>query len=496
MLIGIVRGIALYLYQWAQSSVALTVAKNTRQGMFKALLKHDYSSLSRKSAAHWMSVIMNDVLYLQMNFSEIMTVLLKDSVLVISCLIAMSFIHWQTGLVLLLVCPFIAFGLGRAGQRIRHYANFWQRELGKIAAFVLDIRQRFVFIRAQGGEERELGRFEDRNENYYRSIRRSILLRSAFAPAIEWVGFALFAGFVYVVAKGQWGRDFSSATMLQFFAALGLLVKPLKEMGEQMARLSEIQGSMAACKAVLDQGSEFPSSVDSEAPSNWGRWGIGEIAVSYGETPAVIARNLQFGPAKSVAIVGPSGGGKSSLIKALCGLVQATSWHGDVTQNQMAFATSLVSQRPFLFKDTVRANLVYGLALVPPDAEIREQMIGLGLGMIELGDEFDPIAQNLSGGQIQRLVILRALLRTRSVLVLDEATSALDTEIEMQIVGDLLTKIKQQQSMLIMVTHRLSYLSKFDEVWFVENGELVAQGQHEDLLSQRRYAEYVYAGME
>lgn len=495
VIIGVIRSVAMYLYQRAQAAIALTVAKNTRTTLFTALMHHKYSELSQKSAAYWMSLIMNDVLYLQMRFSEIMTVLLKDSVMILSCLVAMFVIHWQTGVFLLLVSPIAAYGLGRAGKRISFFANYWQRELSKIATFVLDIRQRFVFIRAQGGEQREYERFKERNENYYRSIRKSILLRSAFAPMIEWVGFVLFAFFVYIVAVGKWGEDFSSATMIQFFAALGLLIKPLKEMGEQLAGFNEVKGSLSECKEVL-----LRNHSDHTVRHRINRRGslpngvIEAVKVSYGESGGIEAGKLEFSPGKTIAVIGPSGGGKSTLIKCLCGLVDAQLWRGTLSQPEFSAHTSLVSQRPFLFQDTIRANLSYGLESPPSDDLLREHLQALHLLGLNLNDKFDPISQNLSGGQIQRLVILRALLRQREILLLDEATSALDTDVEKQILTELFNLAKKKGIMFIVVTHRLSFLEQFDEVWFVEGGKLIVKGSHSELLENNRYREFVEAG--
>ena len=152
-----------------------------------------YESITKRPEGEWMSLIMNDVLYLQSRFSEILASVVKDTALICSAFVVMALIHWQTALITLAVSPFFFFYLGRKGRRISGYADAWQRRLGEMSARILSLRQRFTFIRAQNGEERELELFEEMNRGYYSMIRRSILLRAAMGPLTELAGFAVFA---------------------------------------------------------------------------------------------------------------------------------------------------------------------------------------------------------------------------------------------------------------------------------------------------------------
>ena len=178
---------------------------------------------------------------------------------------------------------------------------------------------------------------------------------------------------------------------------------------------------------------------------------------------------------RSVAVVGPSGAGKSTLIKTLVGLIQPKEWLSqDTPWEAFGQNCSFVSQQPFLFNASLRENLRYGLEREASDDEILALIDDLGLQhLIEshpkgLDTQVTSLQSNLSGGQLQRLVLVRALLRDQAFLVMDEATSAVDAQNEEMITKLVLSRVKSQRTGLVFVTHRLRWLALFDEIWFIE----------------------------
>jgi ABC-type multidrug transport system fused ATPase/permease subunit len=509
---GLGKAIATYVYQWQQQSLALAVARDLRLALFERLLAQPYETIRGRSAGEWMSVVMNDVMFVQQRFSDIMTGLVRDSVILVACFVTLAFIHAPTAAVLVAVAPVIAWTMGRTGRRIARYAEAFQRELARLAAAFLDLRARFDFIRAQHGEAREKERFDALNVRYYRMIRRSILVRSAFAPVLEFVGFTLFAVCIYAIGRGIWGAGLTADVMMQFFVALGLLLKPLKEMGEQLTRLAESKGVLAQSEALLSVSSS-PARLsaatagvgDPSADARRARalgMTVRMVEAAQGGATRIKAHDISLSPGRTVAIIGPSGGGKSTLVKTLAGLLPPKTWDADVPWEELARQTSMVSQEPFFFDDTLSANLSYGSApgQVPSEAAQREAVAAVGLGS-ELAAMPDGLAtrvralgSNVSGGQLQRLVIARGLLRQKPVLLLDEATSAVDAAAEQAITLGLIQRAKANQTVLVAVTHRLTWLASFDEVWFVEDGALKHKGGHADLLAHQRYREFCAGG--
>jgi subfamily B ATP-binding cassette protein MsbA len=501
------KSLSTYFYQLHQQAITLRISKNFRDILFEAIIRMPYRDIAKKSPAHWMSMIMNDVLYLQNSFSDIVSCILKDGILVLSCLIALSVIHLPTTLVLIALAPLLALILGKIGKRIATYARGWQRDLAIIVATVLDIRTRFKFVRAQHGEATELARFEKLNQSYYRFIRRSILLRSSFAPGLEFFGFAVFAFFIYGIGNKTWFGSFSGVDLIQFFAALGVLLRPLRNMGEQLTRLNETQGSLSGSKelfASIQKNDELVSqdaASSDTAPLSDERIVIDHISAGYDDEKMQSA-DLELAPAKSVAIIGPSGCGKSTLLKTLAGLLKPLEWRCNVAWPKLINSTTLVSQAPFLFEDTIANNILYGIsAPVPDEEEIwrKLELVNLARDMKEmpggLAHHICALEKNLSGGQIQRLVIVRALLRAKKIWLFDEATSAIDPATEEKMVTSLIAEARFSKKIFLFVTHRLSMLAQFDEIWFMENGKITMRGTHQELMQNKRYLTFIAGGL-
>jgi subfamily B ATP-binding cassette protein MsbA len=498
-----VRSVAKYLYSLNQESVALFVAKTFRNSLFSALLGQPYAKISQKSSGKWMSMIMNDVLFLQTRFSDIFATFLHDSVLIISCFAALAFIHWPTALVLLVASPFVALGLGRVGKRISFYAHRWQTELARLSALVLDLRARFDFIRAQGGERVEIARFERVNDEYYGNIRKSLFIRSTFAPALEFGGFMVFAAFVYIISRKLWGPDISPDLMMQFFAALGLLLRPLKNLGEQLGRFHETKGSLTESLKVMGV-----TPLLSPSKNLGGRWQaaslpdsgfrLNRLSAGYEGKQFFECENLDLMPGKAVVFIGPSGAGKSTFMKTIAGLYEPLVWDASVPWEELKSYVSLVSQEPFLFDDSLRINLLYG----QPDLKVSEDRIKHVLDQVNILNEslalkggldaqINSISSNVSGGQLQRLVIARALLRNKPILLFDEATSAVDPKTERDITQRMIAACRENGQILLSISHRLQCLEFFDEVYFIEAGKIALRGRHQDLLSNVRYRKFI-----
>lgn len=507
LIAGFGKCLFTYFYQLNQQAVALYVAKRYRQDLFKAILSLPFVKIAKRSPAKWMSIIMNDVMFLQSRFSEITTNFFRDSVLIVSCVIVLFFLHIPTAIVLCILIPFIALGLGRVGKRIAFFAEAWQRELAKIANSVLDIRERFSFIRSQKGEEREKENFEVLNKSYYRMIRRSILIRSAFAPMLEFIGFLGFAFCIYAIGKGIWLVGFTPVDLIQFFAALGVILRPLRNLGEQLGRFQETRGAL---KASLDIFREVEVEKDGSRVLDAGvgskdfsdKIFLERFEGGYDGKSIIDVSNLEFSVGQSIAIIGPSGSGKSTLIKTIAGLIEPISWTCNVSWKEVVDRGSFVSQVPFLFDDTLKENLFYSFS---EEDKKDEKDIWNALSVVNISDEVSKmpnqletrvkaIGSNLSGGQIQRLVIARSILREKDIWLFDEATSAIDAKSERDITLRMIDASKNSRKALLYITHRLSFLDRFDQVWFVENGKVSLVGSHEELCQNDRYREFIRNG--
>ena len=501
---GMFKAFATYLYNLGLVKLSLKVAQNYREKVFAGVLALPWLSSTKRDPGEWMSVIMADAIFIQSRLTDFSTAFVKDGVLIFSCLVTLAVIHWPAALLLLAMAPLIGWQMGRAGRRIAWFTEAFQRELGVLAGRVLAMRERFRFMRAQHGEDFERVHFEGGNLAYFDMMSRSIFLRALVAPGMEWVGFAVMAVFIYGWTRHIPGFDVRPEVVVQFFVALGLILRPVRELGEQIARWSETVGGLRRSMHVITEVETAVASGDTARLSELTHKfkeslvvNVNRCEVSYGERLAFSGKNLTIAAGQSIAIIGPSGAGKSTIVKSLSGLVAPSYWDASMPWSEVIRHTTLVSQSPFLFKDTLRGNLLYGLTEDLRSVTTDEMLWG-ALRVVNLEDSiralplglesrFNPLETNLSGGQIQRLVIARALLRRPSILMLDEATSAVDVATEHDISTRLIGTVHETGTILLAVTHRLRWLELYDRVWFVENGQVTMVGTHSELLRHERY---------
>lgn len=521
LIAGIVKSVGSYGYTRFQQEFSFHAATMMRDVLFKRIAGQSYEQLSSASPGSWMSMLINDVTFVQTRLSDIMTSFLRGGVSVIASLVVMFLIHWQSAVITLVIIPIVGFFTGSVGRKIAGFSRDVQHSMQEMAALLLEIRGRFEFMRAQHGEGRDLGRFESLNHSYFAKIIRSVFVRSSFAPALEFLGFLIFSGFIFGIHSGwiafgdsdQVMNSTGGDVLVQFMIAVAFMVKPLRDIGEQVSRYHETRGALDRCFSIL-------ANVDLEVPDATGL----EVCQPQGNLQGNLTKNppgaaasslkihrasftwatsgrrfcvegLEVPGDRTIAILGPSGSGKSTFLKILAGLVEPREWSANESWLSVTGRSALVPQSPFLFSGSLFDNLTYG------NSNVSELDVWRALEVIEAADfirnlpnglqaSYSPLAANFSGGQIQRLVIARTLLRERHFLLLDEATSALDAATEGEILRRLIDITHQNHRSLLAVTHRLQWLPLFDEIWFVENGSIILRDSFDNLMRTERFARF------
>ena len=494
----LIKGLASYCFQLNQQALGLWVSKRFRDFLFSNILKLPYPELKKKPAGRWMSILMNDVHFLQNRISDISIAFMRDTILILSCVVVLLILHPGLGGMIILISPFLIWVLGYFGKKIALYAQKWQHDLAVLSGCFLDIRERFEFIKSQSGEKTEINRFQDINKTYYQYVKKSFLIRSSLAPSLEFVGFVIFATSIFIIGNGWLGQSFGGAELIQFFAALGLILRPLKNVGEQFTRYKETLGALTESIGTIRYINErLKVSTFVASHFQFSEIFIERATVCLEKDKIFTWEDVSLVPNTLTAIIGPSASGKSTFMHQLAGLQPSVEWSGSQSWGDVVNHSNLVSQSPFLFKGTLRQNLIYGCDEKQhiDGEEIWQTLDHVGLLKEikslpgELDFNYDPLHSQLSGGQIQRLVIARAMLRKKNLWLFDEAVSAVDAESEKEIINSL-NLLKKIGICILFVTHRIQHLSKFDQIWFVENGKICFKGDHQELEMNESYRHY------
>lgn len=511
-----IKSLATYIYRYQQEALSLHVAGHYRDTLFERILSQPFLKLGSKEPGHWMSIIMNDVFYLQTRFSEVASSLVKDGVSLVASLVVIALYSPLTALVLLVVGPLLMIRLGTISKRISGYAEKWQNDIAMLASKVLDVRRRFGFIRSQHAEPLEAQIFAKQNTSYYETVRSSIALRASFSPMVEYIGFLLFAG---IMATINYDKDLllsDPTDLLAYLAAMAVLLKPMRNIGEQVTRYQETMGSLseslkvfAPPPAEIPSQTTLPTASDQPASSlnpSKGAWQgviIQSLTTGYGAHAAVMTMDgpLAFRSGRLMAIIGDSGSGKSTFAKTLGGLLPPLAYEGDPPLAEVQRHCAYVSQFPYMFRATIRDNILYGSPKLADDGGRTEERLRKALKIADVWQDIaelpqgldtviDPVHSNLSGGQLQRLSIARGILQNRKILVLDESTASVSEASEQRILAALRSYATDEDRVVVAITHRLSALEFFHDVLWLADGTLKLSGTCEEVRAHPEFRAY------
>ena len=482
--------VAQYGLAWAAHRAVLQL----RQDMFARLLTSTTGLFAQQTA----SAMTNTVVYeaqggVSLLSSSLLT-LVRDSLILLALLAYLLTLNWQLTLIVALLFPAVALVMRALGRRLHRLTVEGQRATDGLAYVVEENMLAWRIVRLHGAQAHQRGRFFERADLVRRLMLKAVVAGGTMTPVTQ-----LLAGCAIsvVIVIALWQSRSGGTTVGEFTAfvtAMLQLVAPAKHLSDVMAPLTR---GLAAAERGLDFIATNP--VESGAGFDPGRArgdiGFDAVSVRYRDdtAPAVEGLALQVRAGETVALVGPSGAGKTTLVNLLPRFIEPTSgtlsldgvalldWDIHALRRQFA----LVSQDVVLFNDTVAANVTLGADM--PRQQVRDALAAANL--LDFVDSLPqgldtPIGHNgsqLSGGQRQRLTIARALAKDAPVLILDEATSALDSESEraVQVALDRLMKGRTT----LVIAHRLSTIEHADRVLVLEAGRLVEQGTHAELLA-------------
>ena len=490
---GVLNFSSAYLLSWVSNKVVLDL----RAAMFSRLVRLPSRFFDDQSSGKLLSKVAYDVAGVSGAATVVLTVLVKDSISVIGLLGYLLYLNWKLTLIALAIAPPIAFTVRLIATRLRRMSRGIQRSMGDMVSVLQEAIECHKVVKVFGGQDYEARRFQGTARALRGFTMRGDIAAGLATPITHTFAATALAIIVYIALQDTLGSRATVGEFASFMTAMMMLLAPIKHLSEVNTPL---QRGLAAAESVFGL-------IDTPVEEDRGRIAIGRArgevafeAVSFtypgrGD-PALSAIDLQVRPGEKLALVGPSGGGKTTLVNLLPRFYSPSSGRilldghdlQSLTLEGLRANVALVSQEVVLFNDSIYANIAYGgmggaaerdviaaAEAAHAMAFIRETPEGLNTLVGENG-------LRLSGGQRQRLAIARALLKDAPVLILDEATSALDSESERHVQAALDTLMRGRTT--IVIAHRLSTIERADRIAVLERGRVVELGNHAELLAR------------
>ncbi|HTT13116.1 MAG TPA: lipid A export permease/ATP-binding protein MsbA [Burkholderiaceae bacterium] len=493
----IVRGLAGFGSTFLLNRISQAVLVDLRAAMFDKLLTWPQKTFEDTPSGIVISKFINEASNALNLAAEVMTTAVRDSLTVVVLLGVLVYYNWQLTLVTLVVAPVIALALRAFSARLRRLSLANQAMLGELTRAVQEVHEGSRVIKIYGGQRQEHERFELINGKLRRFALKMQVAWSAATPAtqvIASVGLAFVFGVALWQARAQ---QLSAGNFVTFLTAALLLLGPLRHLSALNGPLARMLAGGESVFALIDSPSEQETGTR-ELGRALGGVRVRDVGFAYANTPApaLVGVNLDVRPGEIIALVGPSGAGKTTLVNLIPRFIEPTRGSIEVdgvpirelTRASLRRQIALVSQDVVLFDDTIAANIAYGESRNASMEAIRAAAeAAYLLPFIEsMPQGFStPIGENavkLSGGQRQRLSIARALLKDAPVLLLDEATSALDSESE-RFIQQSLDRLMRNRTTFV-VAHRLSTIERADRIVVLEAGRVVEIGPHHELLAR------------
>ena len=507
ILVFLVAAVSSYISRYALAWVAERMVMDLRTEMFSRLLQLSCADLDRHTAGSLVSKFTFDVTQLKDTGTNVITTLSRDTLSIIGLVAWMAYIDWLLTLIAFLAGPVILAVLLALRLRLRKLSRLLQDAMADLHHVLNEAIAAHRIIKLFAGQDQESERIRQTANTNRRVNMKFVAASAAGTPIINMITALVLGVIVYAAAAHAAAGQISVAEFNSFFAALLMLMSPLR----RLSRINEdLQKGLAASESVfgfIDQAAEADEG-DISVARLAGQIEFRDISFAYGEAGEPVLENVSMTvmPGQTVAVIGPSGSGKTSLVNLLARFYETAKGEIRVDGHDIRTLSlarlreniALVSQDVVLYNDTVRNNIAYGANRTADMEQVREAARQAdALTFIEaLEDGFDTVIGNdgsrLSGGQRQRIALARALLKDAPILILDEATAALDTESERSI-QQALDSIKQDRT-CILIAHRLTTVEKADHIFVLDNGKLVDAGIHSRLIARDGVYARLYAG--
>ena len=493
------KGLFTFLSSFFMKAVGNRIVKRMRDELYGHILGQSSGYFDRATTGDLMSRMTNDVAQIQQAVGTAMSDLVEESFVLLGLLAAVFINDWKMALVAFVIAPLAIVPMAVFSRQLKKQGRKSQVKMAEIYNLIHETISGNRIVKAFTMEGFELRKFLKSSWRYYRINLKLALISSLSSPFMEFVGGLVAAAILVVgadrIAKNQISPgDFGSFAMTIFY-----MFTPIKRMSrannvvqQAVASYDRIQEVLRTPSEIQDRDDAFP------LPRIEGRVRFEHVGFGYvPDRPVLFDINFEIPPRKTVALVGLSGAGKTTIVNLIGRFYEANAGIitidgidiRNVTIASLRSQIGLVTQEIVLFNDTVFANIAYGLENIPLERVIESAKAAECHDFIcELPRGYEtPIGERgslLSVGQRQRLALARALLKNPPILILDEATSALDSESE-RLIQQALVRVLENRTTFI-IAHRLSTIRKADAILVVDGGRIVESGTHDELVRKPR----------
>lgn len=489
------QGLGSFFGNYYLARVSLGLIHDLRRALFASLLHLPNEYFDRNNSGHLVSRITYNVTMVTSAATDAIKVVIREGLTVVMLFGYLLWMNWKLTLIMVAILPIIGVMVGSASRKFRKQSKKIQVAMGDLTHVAAETIHGYRVVRSFGGEDYETERFNTSSASNTAKQLRMIKTAATFTPALQFVTFTTMAVVLYLVLLLR--GDATAGDLMAYITAASLLPKPIRQLSEVSAT---IQKGLAGAESIFEQLDEAPE-MDTgtmECERIEGKIQVRNLGFAYPGSERRVLDGIDFEiePGKMVALVGRSGSGKTTLASLIPRFYDHSEGQIlldgiDVEQyslRNLRRHISLVTQQVTLFNDTVANNIAYGdLAGAPREDIVKAAEAAYAREFIDaLPQGFDTlVGENgvlLSGGQRQRLAIARAILKNAPILILDEATSALDTESERHIQAALESVMQGRTT--IVIAHRLSTVERADQIFVMDQGRIVEQGTHTELLAQ------------
>jgi subfamily B ATP-binding cassette protein MsbA len=494
--IFVLRGIATFTSNYALAWVSNKVLVDIRAEMFAHMLRLPASDFERDASGLLISKIVFEVNNVTAAATRVLTVVVRDTLVIIGLLGWLIYLNWKLMLIAAVLIPVIAIVVAVTSERMRNLNRKSLEHTGELTRVVEEAVHGYKVIKVFDAQGRQTGLFRTTVERLRGFAMRYAIAQGATVPITQICASIAVAVVIYIALLQSMESQTTVGGFVSFVTAMMMLLAPLKHLADVNGLLQRGLAAAEGVFALLDQAGE-PDRGTIRVDRSEGLLTFERVSFRYegADRDALSGVDLEVRPGEMIALVGGSGGGKTTLVNLVPRFFAPTAGRvlldgvpiADMTLASLRSQIALVSQEVVLFNDTVRANVALGVAREVDDDEIWAALRAAALEdfVRSLPEGLDaPVGERgakLSGGQRQRLSIARALLKDAPVLLLDEATSALDSATEREVQQALDRTVAGRTTLVI--AHRLSTIERADRIVVLEGGRIVEQGTHEALLA-------------